>query len=310
MQILTSIQQMRAACMQARRRAGEESTLGLVPTMGAIHQGHLSLVAAARNECDIVTASIFVNPLQFGPSEDFSRYPRTFEEDCRQLRAAGVDLLFAPDAHEMYPSGASTLVTVEGVGDRLDGASRPGHFRGVATVVAKLFHIVGPDIAYFGQKDAAQVAVLQAMVRDLNFPLRLAVCPTVREHDGLALSSRNRYLSPSQREQALALSRALAAAQQRILNGERRAAILHAAMLEVLEAAPEIRVDYVRIVHPDTLEEIDSIDGGALLAVAAWVGDTRLIDNLMLDKSDIANPESGNRDENLLMQEFPVHALS
>jgi len=285
MQLLTSIQEMRSACRRARDRAKLPARLGLVPTMGAIHQGHLSLVAAARQECDIVAASIFVNPLQFGPSEDFERYPRALEEDRRLLSAAGVDLLFAPDAREMYPSGATTSVIVEGISDRLDGASRPGHFRGVATVVAKLFNIVQPDLAYFGQKDAAQVAVLQAMVRDLNIPVQLRVCPIVREQDGLAMSSRNRYLSPDERIQALALSRALAAAQQRIDRGETGAPSLCSAMREVLSAAPALRVDYIKVVHPATLEDADSVADGALIAVAAWFGETRLIDNLKVEPS-------------------------
>jgi len=285
MQLLTSIQEMRSACKQARDRANLPARLGLVPTMGAIHQGHLSLVAAARQECDIVAASIFVNPLQFGPSEDFERYPRALEEDRRLLSSAGVDLLFAPDAREMYPSGATTSVIVGGISDRLDGASRPGHFRGVTTVVAKLFNVVQPDLAYFGQKDAAQVAVLQAMVRDLNIPVQLRVCPIIREQDGLAMSSRNRYLSPDERVQALALSRALGAAQQRINRGETRASSLCSAMQEVLSAAPALRVDYIKVVHPATLEDADSVADGALIAVAAWFGETRLIDNLKVEPS-------------------------
>lgn len=293
MEILTAIDAMRAACKQARRRFDHEAVIGLVPTMGAIHEGHLSLVAAARDQCEIVAASIFVNPIQFGPSEDFARYPRTFDDDCHKLRAAGVDLLFAPDVQEMYPAEASTFVMVEGIGDRLDGASRPGHFRGVATVVAKLFHIVGPDIAFFGQKDAAQVAVLEAMVRDLNFPLRLVVCPTVREQDGLALSSRNRYLSPTERVDALVLSRALESARQLTQQGERGAAELLLVMREELQCAPGLRLDYLRIVDPATLEDVDTVSRGALLAVAAWVGETRLIDNLRMDTMSDRLDESG-----------------
>src|ERR1700734_2841648 len=208
MQVLSTVHEMRAAC-RAVRKSGQ--SLALVPTMGALHAGHIALVRAARAKCDVVAASIFVNPTQFGPNEDFSKYPRTFEKDCALLEAEGVALLFAPQPAEMYPEGGSTFIEVEGVGDRLDGASRPGHFRGVATVVAKLFHIVGPDKAFFGQKDAAQVAVLRSMVRDLNFDLELVVCPTVREPDGLALSSRNRYLSAEERGRALVLSHALTA---------------------------------------------------------------------------------------------------
>ncbi len=279
MRILTTIAEMRQACSQARHAALAGATLGLVPTMGAIHPGHLSLVAAARAHCDIVAASIFVNPLQFGPTEDFTRYPRTFDEDCRQLAAAKVDLLFAPDAQEMYPPGAVTTVEVRGISDRLDGASRPGHFRGVATVVAKLFNIIGPNVAFFGQKDAAQVAVLTAMVRDLNLPVRLAVCPTVREPDGLALSSRNCYLSPEQRLHALALPRALAAAQHSISHGEANPTTLRKTMADLLHATPGVRLDYAEVVDPETLQPLDSLDHGALLAVAAWLGETRLIDN-------------------------------
>src|ERR1700733_8586543 len=223
MQVLSTIREMRAACRAVRRRG---QSLGLVPTMGALHVGHIELVRAARAQCDVVAASIFVNPTQFGPNEDFAKYPRTFEQDCALLKAEGVALLFAPQPEEMYPPGASTFVEVEGVGDRLAGASRPGHFRGVATIVAKLFHIVGPDKAFFGQKDAAQVAVLRSMVRDLNFDLELVVCTTVRESDGLALSSRNRYLSAEERGQALVLSRALGRVEERIAQGVLESAAL------------------------------------------------------------------------------------
>jgi pantoate--beta-alanine ligase len=205
MQIITSISEMQAASRELRRGG----TLALVPTMGALHAGHLSLIAAAKRDCTHVAASIFVNPLQFGPNEDFSRYPRTFEADCAALTAAGVDILFAPAAETLTPAGATTFIEVGGISDRLDGAHRPGHFRGVATIVAKLFHIVAPDRAYFGQKDAAQLAVLRAMIRDLNFSVEIVACPIVRETDGLALSSRNRYLTTEQRIRATILHRAL-----------------------------------------------------------------------------------------------------
>src|ERR1700688_2771217 len=211
MRICQTIEEMRAACREAKRGG---KRLGLVPTMGALHEGHLSLVRAAKATCDAVAVSIFVNPAQFGPKEDFASYPRNLEKDCRTLEAAGVDLVFTPSVEEMYPSGASTFVEVGGLSERLDGASRPGHFRGVATVVAKLFNIFIPEHAFFGQKDAAQVAVLRKMVRDLQFPVQLNVCPTVREPDGLALSSRNQNLSEEQRRQALVLSRALRVVQQ------------------------------------------------------------------------------------------------
>jgi pantoate--beta-alanine ligase len=256
--------------------------LGLVPTMGALHAGHMSLVAAARADCDLVAASIFVNPAQFGPNEDFASYPRTFEADCRKLDDAGVDILFAPSAADMYPPGNTTFVDPGDIASRLDGASRPGHFRGVATIVARLFNIVAPDRAYFGQKDAAQVAVLRHIVRDLNRPVHIAVCPIVRESDGLALSSRNRYLSPAERTRALILSRALAAAQRLSAQGETDAQTLRAALLAVFAAEPETRLDYAAIVDPDTLLPVADTTHGALIAVAAFIGTTRLIDNLLL----------------------------
>ena len=250
-------------------------SVGFVPTMGALHDGHRSLVQAARQRCEIVAVSIFVNPTQFGPNEDFSRYPRTLERDCEMLQAEGVDVVFTPTAETMYPAGASTFVDVEGVSDRLDGASRPGHFRGVATVVAKLFHLVQPDFAFFGQKDAAQVAVLRKMVRDLDFPLEIVVCPTVREPDGLAMSSRNRYLSAEERRQALTLSHALDAAERQSAGGEHRASALLQTMRSTLQNEAAVRVDYLAVVDPDTLLPIDDVDGGGLLAIAAYVGNTR-----------------------------------
>jgi pantoate--beta-alanine ligase len=257
-------------------------TLGLVPTMGALHQGHLALVHAAQASCDFVAVSIFVNPTQFGPNEDFARYPRTFAEDCRILEDAGVEFVFAPSVEEMYPPGATTFVEVGDMGDRLDGASRPGHFRGVATVVAKLFHIVEPERAFFGQKDAAQVAVLKKMVKDLNFALELIVCPTVREPDGLALSSRNRYLSRDERRQALVLGRALDGVRRKVQMGEYASQQLIAEGLHILEEESAVRLDYFAIVDPETLIAIPDARQGALVAVAAFVGGTRLIDNLLL----------------------------
>jgi pantoate--beta-alanine ligase len=284
MQILSDISELRATLRQLRS-GGDQSaprTIGFIPTMGALHAGHRSLVQAARQRCDIVVASIFVNPTQFGPNEDFRRYPRTLEQDCRMLEAEGVDVVFTPTTEAMYPPGASTFVDVEGVSGRLDGASRRGHFRGVATVVAKLFHIVQPDFSFFGQKDAAQVAVLRKMVRDLDFPLEIIVCPTVREHDGLAMSSRNRYLSAEERRQALALSRALHAAEMQATRGEHRAFALLQTVRASLQQEPAIRVDYIAVVDPDTLLPIDAVDAGGLLAIAAYVGNTRLIDNVLL----------------------------
>jgi pantoate--beta-alanine ligase len=279
MLLLTTIAETRSAC--ARIRA-EGKTLGLVPTMGALHQGHLSLVQAAQASCDVVAVSIFVNPTQFGPKEDFAGYPRNLEQDCETLEAAGVNLVFAPSAGEMYPAGASTFVEVTGLSDRLDGASRPGHFRGVATVVTKLLHIFAPDHAFFGQKDAAQVAILRKMVRDLLFPVELDVCPTVREKDGLALSSRNSYLSAEQRRQALVLSRALLAIEREAKAGDHESGKLIAIALRILAEEPGVEVDYCRVVDPDTLEDIPDVGRGALVAVAARVGSTRLIDNLLL----------------------------
>jgi pantoate--beta-alanine ligase len=278
MQVLTTVAAMRAACRVVRQRG---QTLGFVPTMGALHAGHLALIKAAKAQCDVVAASIFVNPKQFAPNEDFSKYPRTFEQDCALLEAEGTELLFAPQAEEMYQPDASTIVEVEGVSDRLDGVSRPGHFLGVATVVAKLFHIVAPDRAFFGQKDAAQVAVLRRMVRDLNFDLELVVCPTVREPDGLAISSRNRYLSPPERGQALVLSRALSAMLAAYQAGERTAARLLEIGREVIAMEPQVRIDYLTVVDPDTLLPLESASAGAMAAVAAHVGATRLIDNML-----------------------------
>ena len=279
MLIFKTVAEAQSACAQLR---GEGRILGLVPTMGALHEGHLSLARAAKAECDIVAASIFVNPTQFGPNEDFSKYPRTLEQDCALLEGEGVDMIFAPTVDEMYPSGASTFVVVEGVSDRLDGASRPGHFRGVTTVVSKLFHIIGPHKAFFGQKDAAQVAVLRKMVLDLNFPLRLVVCPIVREDDGLAMSSRNRYLSERERQQALVLRRALEQVEKRASEGEMSSRTLMETARNVFASEPDVRIDYIAVVDPETLEDVPNVRDGALVAVAAFVGTTRLIDNILL----------------------------
>jgi pantoate--beta-alanine ligase len=279
MKIVKSVAEMQSICRELRTQG---VSLGFVPTMGALHKGHLSLVQRACSECQTVAASIFVNPLQFAPGEDFAQYPRTFEEDCRQLEVEGVAILFAPEAQEMYPSDAVTTITVPGIGDRLDGASRPGHFTGVATVVAKLFHIVAPQRAYFGQKDAAQIAVLRQMVQDLNFDLELVSCPIVRDVDGLALSSRNRYLTTPEREQALVLHRALSAIEQSVARGERCSAPLLQIGNATLETATGIRVDYLAIVDARSLLPVASAESGSLIAVAAYVGRTRLIDNLLL----------------------------
>ncbi len=288
LQVLTAVNDMRTACREVRQRVGGDAKLGLVPTMGALHAGHLALVRAAQRACEAVAVSIFVNPTQFAPGEDLARYPRTFAADCALLAEAGVDLLFAPSVAAMYPAHpavAETFVDVPAIGARLDGASRPGHFRGVATVVAKLFGIVQPDLAFFGQKDAAQVAVLRAMVRDLNLPVQMEVCPTVREVDGLALSSRNRYLTAGERVEALALSRALRFVEQEAAAGVEVAG-LRRTLCEAMATTPGVRVDYAEIVDPDTLLPVGDLSGGALVAVAAWVGTTRLIDNLLLPGTD------------------------
>jgi pantoate--beta-alanine ligase len=280
MRIVKNVAEMQSVCRKLR--AGDR-VLGFVPTMGALHEGHLSLVRQARAECRPVVASIFVNPLQFAPGEDFARYPRTFDEDCTKLKAEGVDVLFAPEAAEMYPDGAVTTVTVAGTGDRLDGASRPGHFTGVATVVAKLFHIVAPERAYFGQKDAAQLAVLRQMTRDLNFDIELVGCAIVRDADGLALSSRNKYLSAEDREHALVLNRTLRRMERMIADGERQSAALLKGGMEVLQAVAEAKVDYLAIVDANSLLPVTSVATGSLVAVAAYVGKTRLIDNFLVN---------------------------
>lgn len=286
MQILSTISETRAVLRQLRLAAEFPArTIGLVPTMGALHEGHRSLVHAACQRCDLVAVSIFVNPAQFGPAEDFARYPRTLDADCRMLETEGVDLVFTPAVEEMYSTGASTFVDVGGVSDRLDGASRPGHFRGVATVVTKLFNIIEPDLAFFGQKDAAQVAVLRQMVRDLNFPVELVTCPTIREGDGLAISSRNRYLSQQERQQAPMLYRALRVAEHLAIQGESRAKPLFKAMRDAIAEDSGVRVDYLAIVNPETLLPLKDTADGALLAIAAFVGGTRLIDNILLPPS-------------------------
>ena len=279
MRVLSTVAEMQAACREVRRSG---KSLGLVPTMGALHEGHLSLVRAARAHNQVVATSIFVNPLQFGPNEDFSKYPRTFDRDKQLLGPEKVDLIFAPSADEMYPEGASTTVYVRGLSEKLDGKSRPGHFQGVTTVVAKLFEIVRPDRAYFGQKDAAQVALIRKMVQDLNIDLELIICPIVREHDGLAMSSRNTYLNPEQRKQALVLYRSLMRMQTLADRGESSSSALSDAGKQVLAEEPDIKLDYLEIVNPHSLDPVPDITQGALVAVAAWVGTTRLIDNIVL----------------------------
>jgi pantoate--beta-alanine ligase len=280
MKLVHSIAETRALCRSARSSGAR---LGLVPTMGALHEGHLSLVKAARAKSDLVAASIFVNPAQFGPSEDFAKYPRALQNDCALFEQAGVELVFVPSVEEMYPKGAVTWVVVEGLSDRLCGKSRPGHFRGVTTVVAKLFHIVEPDVAFFGQKDGAQVAIIQRAVRDLNMPVTIEVCPIVRETDGLAISSRNAYLSPSGRKSALVLYRSLMRIQRLFASGEHDSANLIAAAKQEFAAEPAVRLDYIEVVDPESLEPETVVTRRALAAVAAFVGQTRLIDNILLE---------------------------
>jgi pantoate--beta-alanine ligase len=267
----------------ARQARSESRTIGFVPTMGALHKGHVALVARAKQECAPVVASIFLNPKQFGPKEDLAKYPRTFEADSQKLSAAGVDGLFAPEAAEMYPSGFRTYVNVEGLSDRLEGRSRPGHFRGVATVVLKLLEIVQPHFAYFGRKDAQQVRIISQMVRDLNLDTQIVVCPIVREADGLALSSRNAYLDADERRAATVLHRSLIAARAALAAGTRDALELQSTMRRVLESEPLAAVDYAEVADAETLEPVTRISRATYVLLAAFVGKTRLIDNLYIE---------------------------
>ena len=280
MKIFSTIAETRAECRGARANG---TRLGLVPTMGALHEGHLSLVRAAKAQCDTVAVSLFVNPTQFGPTEDLAKYPRPFERDRELLEKEGVAILFAPSVDEMYPKGEITRVVVEGLSDKLDGRSRPRHFRGVTTVVSKLFHIVEPDVAFFGQKDAAQSAIIRRLVRDLNFPVGIVICPIVRDPDGLAMSSRNAYLNPKERQRALVLHRSLDLAEEKFRSGQENVAQLIAAARDVFAREPQVRLDYFEIVDPDTLDPVEHIQQPALVAVAAYVGSTRLIDNVILN---------------------------
>lgn len=283
MRVIETVAEMVA---ERRRWDARASAIGLVPTMGYLHAGHLALVRQARAENDLLVASIFVNPTQFGPHEDLSRYPRDLPRDLQQLEAAGTDLVFAPQAADMYPSGFATYVVPDGtIGERLEAASRPGHFRGVATVVSKLFNIVRPGQAYFGQKDAQQVAVLRQMVADLNFALDLRLVSTIREADGLAMSSRNAYLGPEDRQAAVVLRRALEAGRERFaagMAGGATVAEVSAAMRAVVAAEPRAALDYADVCHPDTFEPLTAVAAPALLALAARVGPSRLIDNYLL----------------------------
>lgn len=281
MRIATTIDEVREQIAQWKA-AGR--TVGLVPTMGYLHEGHQSLMDAARQACDAVVVSVFVNPIQFGPNEDFDNYPRDLERDAELCEAHGVDLVFHPSADEMYPAGFNTYVTADALAETLCGASRPGHFRGVCTVVTKLFNIVQPDLAFFGQKDAQQLAIVKGMVRDLNLPVRVVGCPIVREDDGLAKSSRNTYLTEAERQAALVLSRAVAAGQHAVEAGERDAHALKRLMLDILESEPLARVDYLEVVDGLTMQPIERIGSTALVALAVYIGSTRLIDNFIFEE--------------------------
>ncbi|MGH9805482.1 MAG: pantoate--beta-alanine ligase, partial [Candidatus Acidiferrales bacterium] len=260
--------------------------IGFVPTMGALHEGHLSLVRASKQRADLTVVSLFVNPAQFGPREDYRRYPQDLEADSALLVREGADILFAPGVEEIYPADFQSSVSVERLSEPLCGRFRPGHFRGVATVVLKLFNIVSPDVAFFGRKDAQQSIVIQRLVRDLNLPIEVVVCPIVREPDGLAMSSRNAYLSAEERRAALALSRSLERARKLLLGGERRAGVIVGEMRRLVEAEPRARIDYIEAVDAATLAPLSLIAGRALIALAIWIGAARLIDNLVADIED------------------------
>jgi len=264
---------------------GAGKRIGLVPTMGALHEGHLSLIRRSRKQCSFTTVSIYVNPTQFGPAEDLQEYPRAFDEDCAAAEKEGVDLIWAPTDEQMYPDRFSTFVMVEKLTETMCGHSRPGHFRGVATVVAKLFNQVRPDVAYFGQKDAQQFFVIKRMTRDLDFPVQVEMLPVVRDQDGLALSSRNRYFSQPERQQAPCFYRALQEAGRLIEAGERSAETLRRAMIEVINVYNLARIDYVNIVDTEDLANVETLKGEVLLAVAGYIGSTRLIDNEIVQLS-------------------------
>lgn len=285
MQVIETVADMQSA------RQAMRGTVGLVPTMGFLHEGHLSLVRRARADNDTVVVSIFVNPTQFGPEEDFDRYPRNIERDLDLLRDEGVDVVFSPETAEIYPPDFDDWIELDGpLVDRLEGASRPGFFRGVCTVVARLFAFVAPDRAYFGQKDAQQLRVIRRMVRERRIPVEIVPMPIVREYDGLAMSSRNAYLSPGERSHALALSRSLAEARSLVAGGVTDAAKLRWAVQRIIEAEPGIEIDYVSVSDEETLEELEAIDRPALLLLAAHVGPTRLIDNTVLIPAGVEAP--------------------
>jgi pantoate--beta-alanine ligase len=292
MEIIRTISWMKETIEQAR---AENHVIGFIPTMGALHEGHLSLIRQARERCSRVYASIFLNPTQFGPNEDLSKYPRTFAVDAEKLAAAGVDVLFAPDSKEIYPSGFRTYVNVEGLSEKLEGKSRPGHFRGVATVVLKLFEVVQPQFAFFGRKDAQQVRILQQMTSDLNLNVEIVVCQIVREPDGLALSSRNTYLSPEERGAATTLYRALDEARREVAAGTRDAFQIQSTIHKVLSGEPRARLDYVEIVDRETFEPVARLGARSVyVLLAVYVGKTRLIDNLLIEPAPNQNKLLGS----------------
>lgn len=290
--VVTSVADLQAAVASARQSG---RTIGLIPTMGALHRGHLSLVEAAQRAGDFTVVTIFVNPTQFGPGEDFNRYPRTLDTDLEQLASLRVDLVFAPEVPTLYLPEHATFVEPQGVALRWEGASRPGHFRGVATIVLKLLLLVAADRAYFGRKDFQQAQVIRQTVRDLNVPIAVEVCPIVREADGLALSSRNVYLSPDHRQQALALSASLRRAAELVAGGEQSVPRILAVMRGILEAGPDVRIDYIAVVHPDSLEPLEQVTAPAVALIAARVGTTRLIDNEFLLPGDSRSTSSSVR---------------
>jgi pantoate--beta-alanine ligase len=283
MEIINRRQRMSSVARKIRR---EDRTIGLVPTMGALHEGHLSLVREARRMCDIVVVSIFVNPAQFGPGEDYEKYPRDLTNDTKLLTDYNVDYIFAPTADEMYPKGFATYVTVEGLSEQLEGSSRPGHFRGVATVVTILLNTVRPDFAFFGQKDAQQSLIIRRLVKDLAFDTEMVILPTVREDSGLAISSRNLYLTPDDQTAAAVIHKALARAKTAYRDGERSAARLEILVRSTIELEPRSRVDYVTVVDAETLEHLDKLDDRPIMiGVAVFIGKTRLIDNTILNRA-------------------------
>jgi pantoate--beta-alanine ligase len=277
--VTAAIEAVQRAVATARR--GGQS-IGFVPTMGALHEGHASLIRAARAECGLVVVSIFVNPTQFGPNEDLQRYPRPLEQDCQMCQREKADLVFVPEVVTIYPPGFSTFVEVTDLQEGMEGRWRPGHFRGVATVVLKLFNLVQPDLAYFGQKDGQQVRLIEKMVADLNIPVSLRICPTVRAPDGLALSSRNQYLDPAQRRHAPVLFQALQEVQHRIENGERDALVLRRLLTERIAATPGAVLDYAEVVQSDSLRPVDRLQGQVMIALAVRFGTTRLLDNILV----------------------------